>query len=149
MKKVDVSRPTTLVQGNDVYMLAGNYSRTAPTGGQESGADDSGIFLVKGRVSTDGGKKIHWNDTHAVPCTVLNQQQESWTWLTGGGGSGVKLTEDTLLFPVEGTKRKDNTDEKSFLLIIYTLSSGTNSWKLSKGMSADSCGDPSVVEWKD
>ncbi|EKF30752.1 trans-sialidase, putative, partial [Trypanosoma cruzi marinkellei] len=38
---------------------------------------------------------------------------------------------------------------KKFLLIIYTLSSGTNSWKLSKGMSADSCGDPSVVEWKD
>ncbi|EKF29591.1 trans-sialidase, putative [Trypanosoma cruzi marinkellei] len=145
-KKVDVSRPTTVVQGNDVYMLAGNYSRTAATGDQESGADDSGIFLVKADVSTDGGKKIHWNDTHAVPCTVLNQQQ-SWTRLVGGGGSGVKLTEDTLVFPVEGTKRKDDKDEETVSLIIYSPKEA-NSWTLSKGMSADGCGDPSVVEWE-
>ncbi|EKF26174.1 trans-sialidase, putative, partial [Trypanosoma cruzi marinkellei] len=32
-------------------------------------------------------------------------------------------------------------------MLIYA--SNTSSWKLSKGMSADGCSDPSVVEWKD
>ncbi|EKF30731.1 trans-sialidase, putative, partial [Trypanosoma cruzi marinkellei] len=36
---------------------------------------------------------------------------------------------------------------KTVSLIIY--SSATESWKLSKGMSADGCSDPSVVEWND
>ncbi|EKF28644.1 trans-sialidase, putative [Trypanosoma cruzi marinkellei] len=67
-EKVDVSRPTTVVQGNDVYMLVGNYSRTTATGDQESGADDSGIFLVKGDVSGDeSNKQIKWEDTKCLP----------------------------------------------------------------------------------
>ncbi|EKG00520.1 trans-sialidase, putative, partial [Trypanosoma cruzi] len=36
---------------------------------------------------------------------------------------------------------------KPVSLIIY--SSDTKNWNLSKGMSDDGCGDPSVVEWKD
>ncbi|EKF29424.1 trans-sialidase, putative, partial [Trypanosoma cruzi marinkellei] len=57
-----------------------------------------------------------------------------------------------LLFPVEGTIKKKGEpekNEKAVSLIIYTLSSGTTSWTLSKGMSDGGCGDPSVVEWKD
>ncbi|EKG01235.1 trans-sialidase, putative [Trypanosoma cruzi] len=108
----------------------------------------SGILLVKGKVG-EGGNKINWKETDGVPCT-LGAEHESLTGLVGGGGSGVKLRDGKLVFPVEGTKKKDaDTEEggKAVSLIIY--SSDTESWTLSKGMSADGCGDPSVVEWGD
>ncbi|EKG08232.1 trans-sialidase, putative, partial [Trypanosoma cruzi] len=74
---------------------------------------------------------------------------KSLSQLFGGGGSGVKMNDGTLAFPVEGTKKEDGAgkDGKTVSLIIY--SSDTKSWKLSKGMSADGCSDPSVVEWND
>ncbi|EKF27224.1 trans-sialidase, putative, partial [Trypanosoma cruzi marinkellei] len=132
-------------------MLVGQYGRT-PADVCQSRTDtaESGLFLVKGEVGVekDKGKKIHWNDTHVILCSLFKHDQGSWTGLVGGGGSGVKMKDDTLVLPVEGTMRKDNKDEKTFLLIIYSLK-GTNSWKLSKGISADGCSDPSVVEWKD
>ncbi|RNF00349.1 trans-sialidase, partial [Trypanosoma cruzi] len=64
-------------------------------------------------------------------------------------GSGVKLTDDTLLFPVESTK-KDGTgkDGKLVSLIIYSSKEVTN-WNLSKGASEGGCSVPSVVEWED
>ncbi|EKG02351.1 trans-sialidase, putative, partial [Trypanosoma cruzi] len=48
-KKVDVSRPTAVVDGGDIYMLVGKYSGNA--GARESAAAQSGILLVKGTVS--------------------------------------------------------------------------------------------------
>ncbi|EKF99805.1 trans-sialidase, putative, partial [Trypanosoma cruzi] len=79
---------------------------------------------------------------------TLGEQQNSLKGLIGGGGSGVKMKDGTLVFPLEGTKTKDKTEEdgKTVSLLIY--SSDTESWKLSKGMSADGCSDPSVVEWE-
>ncbi|RNE98008.1 putative trans-sialidase, partial [Trypanosoma cruzi] len=61
---------------------------------------------------------------------------------------GVKMKDDTILFPVEGTKKEDGAeeDEKTVSLIIY--SSDTPSCTLSKEVPADGCGDLSVVEWK-
>ncbi|EKG08255.1 trans-sialidase, putative, partial [Trypanosoma cruzi] len=59
------------------------------------------------------------------------------------------MKDETLVFPVEGTKKKaDGTEEeeKTISLIIY--SSDNKNWTLSKGMSADGCSDPSVVEWE-
>ncbi|RNC52665.1 trans-sialidase, partial [Trypanosoma cruzi] len=61
----------------------------------------------------------------------------------GGGGSGIKTKGDTLLFPLEGTKE----GWEAVSLIMY--SSDTAGWVVSREMSADGCGDPSVVEWKD
>ncbi|EKF32194.1 trans-sialidase, putative [Trypanosoma cruzi marinkellei] len=151
-KKVDVSRPTAVVEGGKIYMLVGNYSQTAVA--QESGADDSGILLVKGDVSQESGteNKIKWENTNDVSRASLGEQLQSWAWLTGGGGLGVHMGNERLLFPVEGTiKKKDGEqekNEKAVSLIMYTLS-GTESWKLSKGMSDGGCSDPSVVEWKD
>ncbi|EAN88386.1 putative trans-sialidase, Group VI [Trypanosoma cruzi] len=152
LKKVDLSRPTTVVEGNDIYMLVGKYSRKAATGAGESGADDSGLLLVKGEVGVDESSKgIQWKDTKGLPRTPFCEQHEFLTGLVGGGGSGVKIKDGTLVFPVEGTKKKENEgteeDEKTVSLIIYTLS--TASWTLSKWMSADGCSDPSIVEWKD
>ncbi|EKG07691.1 trans-sialidase, putative, partial [Trypanosoma cruzi] len=63
------------------------------------------------------------------------------------------MNDGTLLFPLEGTRKKTNQDdgneknEKTVSLIIYS-SKEVTSWALSKGMSADGCSDPSVVEWE-
>ncbi|KAF8304739.1 putative trans-sialidase, Group V [Trypanosoma cruzi] len=149
-KIVDVSRPTAVVNGSDIYMLVGKYCRedAADTCKATSEKFKSGILLVKGTISESGNNnKIHWKETDGVPCT-LGEQQKTLTGLIGGGGSGVKMKDDTILFPVEGTKKEDGAeeDEKTVSLIIY--SSDTPSCTLSKEVPADGCGDLSVVEWE-
>ncbi|KAF8277450.1 putative trans-sialidase, Group V [Trypanosoma cruzi] len=140
--KVDVSRPTAAVKGSDIYMLVGQY------GSKDSQKSDAGgceLLLVKGSVSGEGtNNKIDWKDTESSPQRLFGAQLDSWTRLIGSGGSGVKMKDGTLVFPVEGTKKEK--DGKTVSLIIY--SSDTLNWKLSKGMSDDGCSDPSVVEWK-
>ncbi|KAF5219831.1 hypothetical protein ECC02_007157 [Trypanosoma cruzi] len=146
-KKVDVSRPTAIVDGSNIYMLVGKYSRK---GGQESGAAQSGLLLAKREVNNEGDdseKKIQWN-VNQLPVGTLSEgeQPSSLTRLIGSGGSGVKLKDGTLVFPVEGTKKDDTgKDKKTVSLLIYT-SDNAASWTLSKGMSDGGCSDPSVVE---
>ncbi|EKG00298.1 trans-sialidase, putative, partial [Trypanosoma cruzi] len=124
-KEVDVSRPTTVLKGNDIYMLVGKYSRTT-VGDAECKATSekikSGILLVKGEVGGDGGNKIRWNAADGLPCT-LGDQDKSLKRLIVGGGSGVKIKDETLVFPVEGTKKKaegSEEDVKTVSLIIYS-----------------------------
>ncbi|ESS55822.1 trans-sialidase [Trypanosoma cruzi Dm28c] len=144
-KEVDVSRPTAVVEGVSIYMLVGKHSHEdAATCKATTDTIKSGMLLVKGEVS-EGGNKINWNDTDSVPCT-LGEKHESLTGLIGGGGSGVKLKDGTIVFPVEATKKKKEKDGKAVSLILYLKD--TKNWKLSKGMSADGCSVPSVVEWK-
>ncbi|KAF5218354.1 hypothetical protein ECC02_008725 [Trypanosoma cruzi] len=142
-KKVHVSRPTTVVQGSDIHMLAGTYSFEVTEGvDQTAAAAKWGLLVASGNVSTEGSdKRIYWNDAYVIPWTYFEKQHESLTRLIGGGGSGIKMKDGTLVLPVEGTK-----DGKAVSLIIYTA---TESGKLSKGMSAGGCRVPSVVEWKD
>ncbi|PBJ78527.1 trans-sialidase [Trypanosoma cruzi cruzi] len=140
--KVRVSRPTTVVIGNIIYMFAGTYSFEVTD--NTAAAAKWGLLVAVGNVSTDGssGKKIYWKDTSVIPWTDFEKQHEFLTGLIGGGGSGVQMKDGTLVLPVEGTK-----NGKAVSLIIY--SSSNASGNLSKGMSADGCSDPSVVEWKD
>ncbi|KAF5215424.1 hypothetical protein ECC02_011891 [Trypanosoma cruzi] len=148
-KGVDVSRPTAAVKGNDIYMLAGKYSSAAV------GASDAaqlGLLLVKGSVNSGdaNNKKIDWKVTESSPQGLFEKQPDFWTRLIGSGGSGVKMHDDTLVFPVEGTKKAAGdaeVDVKTVSLIIY-FSDNTN-WKLPKGMSDGGCSDPSVVEWEE
>ncbi|PWV06769.1 putative trans-sialidase, Group V [Trypanosoma cruzi] len=146
--RIHVGRPTTVVRGSDIYMLAGSYNWTLTADDQAADAGDWGLMLVKGNVSKEeeSKKRILWNDTYAIPWNYKGKQHESLTKLIGGGGSGVKMNDDTLVFPVEGTKKVKGTekDGKTVSLIIY--SSDAAGWVLPKGMSADGCGDPSVVE---
>ncbi|KAF8277522.1 putative trans-sialidase, Group V [Trypanosoma cruzi] len=138
-KELHVSRPTAVVTGSDIYMLVGKYNGEGDAVCQ--GEDGCGLFLVKGGVTGEGSStKIGWTDTKRLPKNIFGEQLKSLTGLIGGGGSGVKITDDTLVLPVEGTK-----DGKAVSLIMY--SSDTKSWTLSKGMSDDGCSDPSVVEW--
>ncbi|ESS55678.1 trans-sialidase [Trypanosoma cruzi Dm28c] len=153
-KRVDVSRPTTAVKGNDIYMLVGVYISKVAVPRQDAKPDATqlGLLLVKGSVSSvedPSSKKIGWKDTESSPQKLFEAQLDSWTRLIGSGGSGVKMEDETLVFPVEGTKKTvgDAEEEgKTVSLIIY--STDNKNWKLSKGMSADGCGSPSVVEWE-
>ncbi|PWU87164.1 putative trans-sialidase, Group V [Trypanosoma cruzi] len=147
-KKVDVSRPTTIMKGNDIYMLVGKYSPADVVGPPKNDAEDCGLLLVKGEVSDQSNKRIKWSDANAVPYASVGEQLESLTELIGSGGSGVLTHDGRLLFPVEGTTKKAKDaeeEEKTVSLIIY--STDTTNWTLSKGMSDDGCSDPSVVEW--
>ncbi|PBJ74045.1 trans-sialidase [Trypanosoma cruzi cruzi] len=151
-KKVDVSRPTTVVKGNDIYMLVGQYGSKVAVTGQDDASDAAqlGLLLLKGSVSGDdtSNKKIDWKDTETPPQRLFDTQLDSWTKLIGSGGSGIKMHDETLLFPVEGTKTEGaEMDVKTVSLIIY--STDNKNWTLSKGMSAYGCTDPSVVEWED
>ncbi|EKG07736.1 trans-sialidase, putative, partial [Trypanosoma cruzi] len=132
-KEVDVSRPTTVVKGNDIYMLVGQYGGKDS---QSSGAGGCGLLLVKGSVSVEGtsNNKIVWKDTESPPQRLFDKQLDSWTRLIGSGGSGVEMKDETLVFPVEGTKKKaegSEEDGKTVSLIIY--STDTTKWTLSKG----------------
>ncbi|EAN94326.1 trans-sialidase, putative [Trypanosoma cruzi] len=143
--KVHVSRPTTVVQGSDIYMFAGTYSfEVKAAAGNTAAAAKWELLVAVGNVSNDGssGKKIYWKDASVISWTDFETQHESLTRLIGGGGSGVQMKDGTLVFPVEGTKRDGNA-----VSLIY--SSATESGKLSKWMSDGGCGDPSVVEWKE
>ncbi|RNC56340.1 putative trans-sialidase [Trypanosoma cruzi] len=149
-KRIDVCRPTTVMQGNDIYMLVGKYSPTAATGQEDGGANDGGLLLVKGEVidESSGGKRIKWKDNDDVSRISVGEL-DSWTGLIGGGGSGVHMGDGRLLFPVQGTKKGEaQKDEKAVSLLIYT-SDNSASWKLSKEVPDGGCSDPSVVEWKD
>ncbi|KAF8307774.1 putative trans-sialidase, Group VI [Trypanosoma cruzi] len=144
-KKVDVSRPTTVMKGSDIYMLVGKNSRTDATG-EKSGANDGGLLLVKGKVSEENNKRIKWSDANAVPQASVGEP-DSWTELIGGGGSGVKMHDGRLVFPVEGTKKGETQNgKKAISLLIYSLDTD-ESWKLSKEAPGSGCSDPSVVEW--
>ncbi|EKF30771.1 trans-sialidase, putative [Trypanosoma cruzi marinkellei] len=149
--KAYVNRPTTVVKGNNIYMLAGIYVLEGAAFAWKSGADEWGLLLVRGNISVDGDDKnrICWNFTYALPWTFFEKQHESLKQLIGSGGSGVEMGDGTLVFPVEGTKKASSTEgnemEKTVSLILYWKD--TKSWTLSKGMSDGGCSDPSVVEW--
>ncbi|RNC40143.1 trans-sialidase, partial [Trypanosoma cruzi] len=94
-------------------------------------------------------KKIDWKVTENPPQGLCGAQLDSWTRLIGSGGSGVEMKDETLVFPVEGTKKAEDAEEgvKTVSLIIH--SKDTTNWTLSKGMSDGGCSDPSVVEWEE
>ncbi|KAF8306229.1 putative trans-sialidase, Group V [Trypanosoma cruzi] len=142
--KVRVSRPTTVVKENDIYMLVGKYSRRDATDQEDRGAEDCGLLLVKGKAGGESSDSIIWGDTAGVPCvSTVEEEKVGSTRLIGGGGSGVKMHDDTLVFPVQAVKEESG---KTVSLLIYTLKDAA-SWTLSKGIPDGDCSDPSVVEW--
>ncbi|PBJ76714.1 trans-sialidase [Trypanosoma cruzi cruzi] len=150
---VHVDRPTTVVKENEIYMLAGTYIRenvAVCQGGPDTAS--WGLLLVKGNVSEEQERGIVWEDTDGLPCTSFVELYESWLQLTGSGGSGIKMEDGTLVFPLEAVKGDgiESEEEKrkntNVSLILYSSKDAKN-WTLSKGMSAYGCSDPSVVEW--
>ncbi|EKG06686.1 trans-sialidase, putative [Trypanosoma cruzi] len=98
--KLRVSRPTTVVQGSDIYMLAGSYSFEVTP--QASSEAQWGLLLARGNVSTDAsrGNRIYWSEAYVIPWIHFETQHESLTGLIGSGGSGVRMKDGTLVLPV-------------------------------------------------
>ncbi|EKG02337.1 trans-sialidase, putative, partial [Trypanosoma cruzi] len=98
-----VSKPTTVVHGSDIYMLAGTYNLD-DAAAEEGITDEWGLLLARGNVSIDEdgrNKRIYWTDVDALPITTNTEQYGYVRALTGGGGSGVKMNDGTLVFPME------------------------------------------------
>ncbi|RNC55509.1 trans-sialidase, partial [Trypanosoma cruzi] len=78
--KVHVSRPTTVVNRRDIYMLAGKYtSESAAAAVVAANATDGvqwGLLLVRGNVSGEEGKdkRIYWRDTYGLPWGLFGKQ---------------------------------------------------------------------------
>ncbi|RNE97622.1 trans-sialidase, partial [Trypanosoma cruzi] len=71
-KKVHVSRPTTVVNGSDIHMLAGTYSFEVNKDiDQTAAAAKWGLLVASGNFSTEGSdkKRIYWNDAYVIPWT--------------------------------------------------------------------------------
>ncbi|EAN95035.1 trans-sialidase, putative [Trypanosoma cruzi] len=134
----DTMRPTTVVSGDNVYMLLRNQSVT-PSVGKLATARDWGLLLVKGSVSS--GNVITWNETHAVTFGNDEYAAKFLTQLVSGGGSGIKTKDGTLMFPLQATE-KGNTS-----LLSMRFDKSENKWKLSHQTDVDGCRDPTIVEW--
>ncbi|KAF8282274.1 putative trans-sialidase, Group VI [Trypanosoma cruzi] len=154
--RIYVGRPTTVVHGSDIYMLAGTYNLDDAAAGEDI-TDEWGLLLARGNVSIDEdgrNKRIYWTDVDALPITSNTEQYGYVTALTCGGGSGVKMNDGTLVFPMEGEDyRTEKTDEENTpggtnTVSLFIYFPDNKSWKLSKGMSEGGCSDPSVVEWE-
>ncbi|KAF5214623.1 hypothetical protein ECC02_012759 [Trypanosoma cruzi] len=137
----EVLRPTTLVIGESVYMLLGNYSRKKQ---QIQGTNEPGLLLVKGTVTVDGGKnkKLVWNETHVVKPQGI-RYSHSLTELIGGGGSGAVLRDGALVFPMQA-KGKDGTS----VLLSISFNPSDNKWELSYETPGKGCRDPTMVRWE-
>ncbi|RNE99092.1 trans-sialidase, partial [Trypanosoma rangeli] len=142
-KATKIMQPTTMAVGSDVYMLLGNYSRTESEP-QGSGKDGLGLLLVKGTVSrnNEGTKRIQWDKT-----AVLNLETKglhgSLTRLVGGGGSGVVMSDGTLVFPMRAT------DKGKDVLLSIRFTPSEKKWELPQGTTGEGCRDPSIAEWKE
>ncbi|RNC40898.1 trans-sialidase [Trypanosoma cruzi] len=137
----ELLRPTTLVIGESVYMLLGNYGHTKP---QVEGTNERGLLLVKGTVADEGGnKKIGWNETH-----VVNPQGKgaslSLTEFVGGGGSGAVMNDGTPMFPMQA-KEKDGRR----VLLSMRLIPSEKKWELSSETTGNGCRDPSILGWEE
>ncbi|KAF8287006.1 putative trans-sialidase, Group V [Trypanosoma cruzi] len=80
-KRVDVSRPTAVVNGSDIYMLVGKYCREdAATCKATSEKFKSGLLLVKGHVGGEtGNNQIHWKETDGLPRILLATNTNPWS----------------------------------------------------------------------
>ncbi|EKF30803.1 trans-sialidase, putative, partial [Trypanosoma cruzi marinkellei] len=157
--KVLFIRPTTVVNGSEIYMLAGIYVSKGEFNANSdmSGANKWGLLLSRGNVSSDDGKsgnRIFWTGIDVLMSTSDIQEKASLAALISGGGSGVNMGDGTLVFPVQvsrktTTKKEDGTEEIgdniSLMLYIWGKAGG----KLSKEISDGGCSDPSLVKWKE
>ncbi|EKF29417.1 trans-sialidase, putative [Trypanosoma cruzi marinkellei] len=153
-KRVDVIRPTAVVEGSNIYMLVGKHTHEDAANCKSTTATiKSGMLLVRGQVGGEDVNKIHWNYTDGLSCTLFGEHLDSLTGLIGGGGSGIKMQDGTLVFPVEATKKtttkEDDIEETGISVSLILYWKDNKNWKMSKETSADGCSDPSVVEWKD
>ncbi|RNE96837.1 trans-sialidase [Trypanosoma conorhini] len=138
----EIMRPATLVRGNEVYVLLGKYSR-AESGTKGGAAKHGGLLLVKGTVAgaDDAEKKIVWGETRAVDAASMGLH-DSFTELSGGGGSGAVLEDGTLVFPMQATDKGGKS-----VLLVMRMEPSKKKWTLSRETTGAGCKDPSIARW--
>ncbi|RNC37907.1 trans-sialidase [Trypanosoma cruzi] len=120
-----------------------------------AGVAQWGLLLVKGNVSgvDESTKRIYWNDTISILCNAIGDNDDTLTGHIGGGGSGAKMEDGTLVFATKAVKENKVNgtaeDGRNNNVSLLMSSSDAASWKLSKGMSDGGCSDPSVVGWRE
>ncbi|ESS61347.1 complement regulatory protein [Trypanosoma cruzi Dm28c] len=133
-----ITRPTTVVLGESVYVLLGNYSRTKE---QIQGKNEPALLLVKGSLSDEGEKKkIKWNETHLVKPQGKGASL-SLTDLIGGGGSGAVMDDGSLVFPMQA---KGNDGKSVLLSMRFTP---PDKWELPQITPGKGCRDPTLAKW--
>ncbi|ESS61608.1 trans-sialidase [Trypanosoma cruzi Dm28c] len=136
-----ITRPTTLVIEDSVYVLLGSYSHKKQ---QVEGTNERGLLLLKGTLADEGGrKKIKWNETHLVKPHGKGESL-SLAELIGGGGSGAVMDDGALVFPMQA-KGNDGTN----VLLSMRLSNSVNKWELSSTTPCKGCRDPTLAKWKE
>ncbi|KAF8308171.1 putative trans-sialidase, Group VIII [Trypanosoma cruzi] len=136
-----ITRPTTIVLENSVYVLLGNCSYKKE---QLQGKNEPALLLVRGTVADEGGtKKIRWNETHLVEPQGTGYSG-SLTELIGGGGSGAVMRDGAIVFPMQA---KNSDGER--VLLSMRLSNSENKWQLSSETPGKGCRDPTLVKWKE
>ncbi|RNF01467.1 trans-sialidase, partial [Trypanosoma rangeli] len=137
----DTVRPTTIVSGNNVYMLLGSCSRATQ---ETREADRSGckLLLVKGSVTEGGEKKVQWNETYAVEFELGPNLAGSLSHFSAVGGSGTVMSDGIVVFPVQATKN----DGKNVLQAAHFTPS-ENKWESLLDTEGEGCHNPSIVEW--
>ncbi|PBJ69131.1 trans-sialidase [Trypanosoma cruzi cruzi] len=135
-----ITRPTTLVLENSVYVLLGNYSHKKP---QVEGKNERGLLLLKGTLADEGEKKkIKWNETHLVEPQGRGKSG-SLTELIGGGGSGAVMDDGTLVFPMQA---KDSGGTS--VLLSMSFDPSKKKWELPQITPGNGCRDPTLVKWE-
>ncbi|KAF8277038.1 putative trans-sialidase, Group VIII [Trypanosoma cruzi] len=141
-----ITRPTTLVLGDSVYMLLGNYRRRA-AGTQLTkiqGKNERGLLLVRGTVAEENGKKkIRWNETHVMNPQAIGYSH-SLTELIGGGGSGAVMRDGTLVFPMQAKNKYGQ-----HVLLSMSFNPSDKKWRLSSETPGKGCRDPTLVKWEE
>ncbi|EKF29431.1 trans-sialidase, putative [Trypanosoma cruzi marinkellei] len=119
--KVLLSRPTTVVNGSNIYMLAGVYvNKNLASCQGVVDAKSYELLLVKGNVSVEGNKnRVYWNDTYVIPWNPDDEQPKKLLGLMGGGGSGVRMEDGTLVFPLEGKNTKNGDTENGGKIAMF------------------------------
>ncbi|EKG01283.1 trans-sialidase, putative, partial [Trypanosoma cruzi] len=137
-----ITRPTTLVLGESVYMLLGNQNHKKPP---VEGTNERCLSLVKGTLTDEVGnnKKIRWNETHVVKPQGKGASL-SLAELIGGGGSGAVMRDGTLVFPMQA-KDKDGTS----VLLSMSFDPSKNKWELPQITPGNGCRDPTLAKWKE
>ncbi|RNE95233.1 group II trans-sialidase superfamily, partial [Trypanosoma rangeli] len=136
-------RPTTIAKDNKVFLLVGGYHQKYDPSSREWIVSSQGLDLLVGEATQD--KVIQWGEpTSLAPQIEPSAQQRGLEQFVGGGGSGVVMEDDTLVFPVTTRRTGDN---ETVSMIIYSKDDAKN-WTLSQGMLPVGCTDPLIVEWE-
>jgi len=111
-------------KNGDVYILCGAWDSNRGNWETSTSTPDPD-WKVRLAKSTDDG--VTWTETD-ISRTTLNQPQDTVSWL-GGVGTGIEMSDGTLVFPIQICRRDGNANYVT-AGIIYSKDNGAT-WTMS------------------